>query len=106
MQNFKDVTVKQITFWAWIAAVLPVTSLASMFFVWAFGTEKLFDIVMVVGSTAMFAISVVWWWWALYVIKKLIVQWDTTEKNVEMVLVEINDIAVTIRSVFTKKLDK
>lgn len=90
--NFKGKTLKEIRLWAWAAAVLPLSALAGIFFIWAFGTGTLFNIAMIVGETTMFTIAVAWWWWALYVIRKLIKQWDDTHDNVGQVLKDIRDI--------------
>lgn len=99
--NFKGKTLKEIRLWAWAAAVLPLSALAGIFFIWVFGTGTLFNIAMVIGETTMFAIAVAWWWWALYVMRRLIRQWDDTRTNVGQVLEDIKDIKTIV-----KELDK
>lgn len=95
--NFREKTIREIRLWAWAAAVLPITSLAGIFFIWVFGSSTMFDISMVIGETVMFGTAVFWWWWALYVIKKLVSQWDTTRQNVGEMLTEVKEVKKIIR---------
>ena len=104
--DFRHKTLKEIRLWAWVAAVLPITALAGIFFIWVFGTKELFDTAMVVGETTMFAVAVIWWWWALYVIRKLLVQWETTRANVADVLTELRAVKGIIRETTKPPLDK
>ena len=104
--NFRDKTIKEIRLWAWAAAVLPITGLAGLFFVWAFGTERMFGIAMVVGETAMFGTAVFWWWWALHVIKTLVNQWDQTREKVAEVLEEIKEVKVVVKETISSDEDK
>lgn len=92
IQNFKTKTINQIRLWAWTAAVLPITALAGIFFVWRFGTSDLLSISMVVGETIMFCFAVIWWWWAMYILRNLVKQWDETKEKVHNVLADIKDI--------------
>ena len=92
MENFKDKTMHEIRLWAWAAAVLPLSGLAAIFFVWSFGTSYWFNVAMIVGETTMFAIAVAWWWWALYTMKKLVNQWDNTRDGVNSILKDIGQI--------------
>ncbi len=94
--DFREKTLKEIRLWAWAAAVLPLSGLAAIFFVWSFGTSYWFNIAMIVGETTMFAIAVTWWWWALYTMKKLINQWDETRNGVSSLLENIGDIKAIV----------
>lgn len=87
--DFREKTIKEIRLWAWAAAVLPITALASVFFLWAFGFSTWFDKAMVVGETTMFGVAVIWWWWAMYVIKKIVTAWGNTNTSVLEVLSEL-----------------
>ena len=98
--NFKEKTLKEITMWAWAAAVLPITALAGLFFVWAFGTTKWWNVAMIIGGTLMFLIAVAWWWWALYSIKALVSHWDDTRQNVSVVVLDVREIKTIIREIF------
>ncbi len=89
--DFKTNTIKQIRFWAWLAAVLPITALAGVFFVWRFFDGTWFGTAMIIGETTMFAVAVIWWWWAMYVLRNLIQHWDETRKKVTDVLHEVKD---------------
>jgi protein-S-isoprenylcysteine O-methyltransferase Ste14 len=104
MRTFKESTIRQIRIWAWIAAVLPVTALAGIFFVWTFGTNTLFTRIMVVGETIMFSIAVIWWWWAMYTMRNLVEHWGETKLKVEDVLKDVRDIRSIV--VETIKEDK
>jgi Zn-dependent protease with chaperone function len=90
--NFRNKTLKQIRIWAWLAAVLPITALAGIFFIWIIGSDTLFKRAMIFGEVSMFGVAVVWWWWAIFVINKLVRQWDHTREKVGEVLHELKEI--------------
>lgn len=99
--TFRAKTLREIRLWAWAAAVLPLAGLAGIFFVWVFGTGHLFNVAMIVGETTMFTVAVIWWWWAIYVIKKLVKQWDMTRERVVEVttsIKEIKDIVTSLKA--------
>ena len=96
-EKFRTKTIKEIRIWAWLAAVLPISALAGTFFVWVFGTDSLFRTAMIIGETTMFAVAVVWWWWAIYVIRRLVDQWDCTRGRVVEVLGEVKEIKDIIK---------
>lgn len=97
---------KEVRLWLWVASVIPLSSLAGMFFVWAFGTEDLLHIAMVTGATSMFTIAVVWWFWALHTIKILINQWDNTKEKVIIILHEVKGVRRLVQEIIPKKEDK
>lgn len=86
--------------------MLPLSSLAGLFFLWAFGYDSLIQLALVIGATAMFTIAVVWWWWALYVFRTLINHWDHTSKNMEEVSKEVKEIKTIFREIFFPRNDK
>jgi protein-S-isoprenylcysteine O-methyltransferase Ste14 len=90
--DFKEKAIKQIRMWAWAAAVLPLTALAGIFFVWRFAPETFLGYALVAGETTMFLIAVIWWWWAMYTMRNLIKQWDETKEKVVEVSKDIKDI--------------
>lgn len=94
--NFAERTLQEIKFWAWAAAILPLTALAGIFFVWAFGDDNLLDIAMIVGATTMFSIAVFWWWWALRAISVLVKQWKSSGKSLEEILKDIREVKIII----------
>lgn len=94
--NFRDKTIKQIRLWAWAAAVLPITALAGVFFVWKFGTSTWLALSMIIGETTMFAVAVVWWWWAMHTMTTLVKQWDATKDNVVDVLKDLKEIKTIV----------
>jgi hypothetical protein len=95
--KFAEKTLKEITLWAWAAAILPLAALAGIFFVWAFGDESLLDIAMIIGGTTMFSIAVAWWWWALRAISVLIKQWKYSGKSLEEILRDIREVKNIIK---------
>ena len=104
--NFRDKTIRQIRIWAWIAAVLPITSLAGLFFIWTFGSSTIYNTAMVVGETTMFGVAVIWWWWAIFVINKLVRQWEITRGRVCEVLNEVKEIKGLVKDVIPANSDK
>ena len=102
LDDFKTKTITQIRLWAWAAAVLPVTALAGIFFVWRFYDTSVLGYAMIIGETAMFFVAVVWWWWAMYVLRNLVRHWDDTRENVQDVL---NDVK-SIRQIVAELLGK
>ena len=101
--KFRTKTIKEIRLWAWTAAVLPITALAGIFFIWTFGTASSIRVAMIIGETTMFAVAVVWWWWAIYVIRRLVDQWDTTRGRVVEVLDEVKEIKGLVKQPFCDK---
>ena len=104
--DFRNKTLRQIRLWAWAAAVLPLVGLAAIFFIWVFGTDTLFSNALIVGETTIFATAVIWWWWAIYVINKIVHQWDTTRQSVSEVLTELRAVKELAREVFSNRSDK
>lgn len=101
--KFRSKTIREIRVWTWLAAVLPLSALACTFFIWVFGTDSLFRIAMIIGETTMFGVAVIWWWWAIYVIRRLVDQWDTTRNDVGEVLVELKEIKTMVKETDTAK---
>jgi hypothetical protein len=104
-KKYSEQKFKEIKLWIIAASVIPIVALAGLFFVWAFGTKELLDTVMVVGSSTMFTIAVLWWWWAMQSIYKLISLWQNTEENVKDVKIgirEIKDVIVQVLKVNDK----
>ena len=91
-RDFSEKTLREIKIWAWAAAFLPLTALAGIFFVWAFGTSSMVNVSMVIGATTMFAVAVIWWWWALRAINILVKHWDKTGASVVEVLKDIREV--------------
>jgi hypothetical protein len=54
----------------------------------------------------MFTVSVIWWWWALYAIRKLLLQWETTRENVAEVLTDLREVRVLVKETFDATVDK
>ena len=89
--NFKTRTINQIRLWAWAAAVLPITALAGIFFVWKFFDGTVLGWAMTIGEISMFLVAVIWWWWAMYVMRNLVRHWDETRDTVKEVLNDVKD---------------
>jgi hypothetical protein len=106
MTNFKNKTMNEIRLWAWAAAVLPLSSLAAMFFIWVYGLDHWINIVMIIGSTTMFTVAVAWWWWAMYVFKRLLELWVNTGEGLSEVLTDVKEIRQLVEEVIPSKKDK
>jgi len=89
--DFKKSTIRQIRIWAWLAAVLPITALAGLFFVWRFTPSTVLDYAFVTGEITMFTIAVIWWWWAMHTMRKLVKHWDETKEDVKDVLDDVKE---------------
>lgn len=100
--DFKTQTIKQIRLWAWAAAVLPITALAGIFFVWMFFDKTVFGYALIAGETIMFLIAVIWWWWAIYVLRNLVNHWDETRQNVKSVLTDVQSIRSIISDLVSR----
>jgi len=102
LNNFRDKTITQIRCWAWAAAVLPISALAGIFFVWAFYDKTIFGYAMIIGETIMFMVAVLWWWWVMFVLKNLVNQWDKTKDGVDDVLKDIKGIRSIVQDLLSK----
>jgi hypothetical protein len=71
LKDFHKKKLNQIKWWAWAAVVLPIVSLAGLFFINYIGTETYWDVALTCGATIMFTIAVIWWWWAIYTIAQV-----------------------------------
>lgn len=100
--DFKSTTIRQIRLWAWAAVVLPISTLAGLFFIWRFAPSSVLGYTFVIGEIFMFTIAVIWWWWAMYTIRNLVTQWDDTRDRVKEVSTDIKE----IRSVILETLSK
>ena len=96
MTNFRTKTINQIRLWAWAAAVLPITALAGIFFVWKFFDGTVLGWALTIGETTMFIVAVTWWWWAMYVMRNLVKHWDETRDSVKEVLNDVKQMKVIV----------
>ena len=96
MTNFRTKTINQIRLWAWAAAVLPITALAGIFFVWKFFDGTVLGWALTIGETTMFIVAVTWWWWAMYVMRNLVKHWDETRDSVKEVLNDVKQMKIIV----------
>jgi high-affinity Fe2+/Pb2+ permease len=104
--DFKNGTIKQIRLWAWTAAVLPISALVAVVFVWKFMDESFLGYFIITGETVMFTLAVMWWWWVLYVTRNLIKQWDNTKNKVEDVQKTIIELRTLVNDVVSQRRTK
>jgi hypothetical protein len=102
-KEFSNKTLNDIRWWAWVGAVLPITALAGLFFVWMFGTDTLVNLVMIAGATSMFSIAVIWWWWAIFVIAKIIKQEQRAIDDIKSISVSMKDFKKLFEETFKDK---
>ena len=100
--NFRTTTINQIRLWAWAAAVLPLTALAGIFFVWKFFDGTILGWALTLGEISMFIVAVTWWWWAMYTMRNLVKQWDETRDAVKDVLTDVKDMKSLVLEVLKK----
>lgn len=103
--NFRKQTIDQIRLWAWAAAILPITALAGIFFVWKFFDGSVLGYALTIGETVMFMVAVSWWWWAMYVMRNLVRHWDETRNRVKEVLDDVKEMKTIVVEVL-KQDDK
>ena len=92
MKEFSKKAIKDIKLWAWLATVLPITSLAGLFFLEFIGISSNIRLLLTLGATLMFLISVVWWWWAIYTIA-------TIAKNLSTTIDRFDDVKKDLKSI-------
>lgn len=97
LDNFKEKKLGEIRIWAWLAAVLPITGLAGLFFIWVMGNDTLYDYAMVSGLTIMFMTAVIWWWWAIYTVRNLVIDYSSNRDDLNKVIEDIADISEEIK---------
>ena len=97
IDNFKEKKLAEIRIWAWLAAVLPISALAGLFFIWAVGNETLYAYAMVSGLTIMFMIAVIWWWWAIYTVRNLVLDYSSNRDDLNKVIQDIADMSKELK---------
>jgi len=106
LRDFAAQKVREIKLWAWAAAVLPITGLAGIFFLWVFGLTTYINASMVTGATVMFGTAVIWWWWALHTMSNLVRRWDDTREDVADVLIHTKEVRELVRDLIREEFDK
>jgi high-affinity Fe2+/Pb2+ permease len=105
--NLEEKRIKEIKVWAWAAAILPLSSLSAIFFIWYFGTSNWFDWFMTASATFFVSVGVIWWWWNLHFLRDMIKKWNRTETNVKSVLSDLVEIRkLLIDLIKNQKQDK
>lgn len=90
IKGFSEKALTQIRWWAWSAAVLPITALAGLFFIWSLGLDDLLSIAMTVGATTMFGVAGLWWWWIIWTVSRIL-------KKDKKVAIELQEAAKHIK---------
>ena len=103
IKDFSDKALSQIRAWTWAAAVLPITALAGLFFVWAFGTEELYNKVIVAGAITMFATAAVWWWWIIWTVSKILKKDRIVVRNLNEAKEELKHIKRIVHETYNEK---
>lgn len=100
--DFRTKTIRQIKIWSWAAAVLPITALSGLFFVWRFFDGSWLSTAFIIGETVMFAVAVIWWWWAMYTMRNLVKHWDETRDNVRGVVTDVREMKNIVLDLLSK----
>ena len=85
MKDFHLKSLSDIKLWTWAAAVLPVVAIICLLLTRIFGTETIFDIIVIAVGTVIFAISVIWWWWVMHTVSQITAMLSKTSTNIENV---------------------
>lgn len=101
-KDFSNKALTEIKLWVWLAAILPITGLSGVFFLWIFGCNNLINILMVVGSTTMFGFAAVWWWWIIYTIARILKQEKTAMETLSNTVTGIREIRSLVKETFKK----
>jgi len=97
IDNFKEKKLAEIRTWAWMAAVLPISALAGLFFIWVFGNETQYAYAMVSGLTIMFMTAVIWWWWAIYTVRNLVLDYSNNRDDLNKVIEDVKEISKELK---------
>jgi hypothetical protein len=101
-RRFSEKVLKEIKWWAWAAAVLPISALAAIFFIWAFGTKTMFDIAVISGATFMFATAAVWWWWIIWTVSRIMKKDRKVAQDLKETTTAIKILKRDIAEIFSK----
>lgn len=102
IRDFSERALDHIKVWTWAAAVLPITALAGIFFIWAFGSKSLFELAITTGATIMFAVAAVWWWWIIWIVSKIIRKDRKVAEDLKNTTEDIKNIKHLFRETFNK----
>lgn len=97
MKDFYKKALSQISIWSWAAIILPIVSLAGLFFLEFIGLHSYYHVTLVIGATTMVALSVIWWWWALYTIARVTLVLGETLEKIEVVETEVKELKKDIQ---------
>ena len=85
MKDFHLKSLSDIKLWTWAAAVLPVVAIICLLLTRIFGTETIFDIIVIAVGTVIFAISVIWWWWVMHTVSQITAMLSKASTKIENV---------------------
>jgi hypothetical protein len=102
--NFSNKGLKHIRWWTWAAAILPITGLSLIFFIWFFGLDKAKDIFMIAVSTTMFCAAAIWWWWIIWIVSCILKKDKYIAEELKNTVNDIRDLKVIVKE--TYKVDK
>lgn len=102
IKDFSERALDQIRWWTWSAAVLPITALAGMFFIWAIGLDDLIGIALTVGATTMFCVAAVWWWWIIWTVSRILKK----DRKVAMELKQASENIKDLKNIFQETISE
>lgn len=101
-KDFSSKALNQIRWWTWAAAVLPITFLAGLFFVWVSGLDSVLDTLMISGATVMFGTAAVWWWWIIYTVSRILKKEQQVAQDLTDASKHIKDLKIIVKETFSK----
>lgn len=101
--NFSEKALEHISVWTWLAAILPITTVAAIMFFWMFGTQSLFNTFMAVIATGMFTAAAMWWWWIIWIIAKIMKKDQKVANDLKKAVQELTLIKSLVKETFSSK---
>lgn len=92
MKEFHKYALSQISIWVWAAVILPLVTLAGLFFLEVVGLRIHYHISLMIGAAVMFTLSVIWWWWTVYTIANVTYTLRKSSEKIDEIVVEVAEI--------------
>ena len=96
MRDFHQKSLKQIKLWAWAASVLPVVGIVALILIKLFGTDDIYSVIVSIGGTSIFSVSVVWWWCVMWTIAQVTTMLSHTSTSLDTVKKDLSTIRLDL----------
>ena len=92
---------KQVTLWAWIGRVAPLSALMVLCLVLFYEINTWLEAALIFIALSFSITAFIWWWWVIYAVRDIFTMLNSANKKFEQVLFEIKNIKME-----TQKLKK